>query len=152
MKVLFIGGTGVISSSCSQLCLKKGYDLFLLNRGKSIRTAPEGAKIISGDINDVEAIKKLIEKPCQELAITQEMRQVGYDNYQTTDDHGMLIYGMAKDQTGKKFYMVKNSWGTDNKFKGTWYASEAFVAYKTMNIIVHKDALPKAIAKKLGIK
>jgi len=62
MKVLFIGGTGVISSSCSQLCLKKGYDLFLLNRGKSIRTAPEGAKIISGDINDVEAIKKLIEK------------------------------------------------------------------------------------------
>lgn len=97
-------------------------------------------------------IKKLIEKPCQELAITQEMRQVGYDNYQTTDDHGMLIYGMAKDQTGKKFYMVKNSWGTDNKFKGTWYASEAFVAYKTMNIIVHKDALPKAIAKKLGIK
>ena len=97
-------------------------------------------------------IKKLIEKPCQELVITQEMRQAGYDNYQTTDDHGMLIYGMAKDQTGKKFYMVKNSWGTDNKFKGTWYASEAFVAYKTMNIIVHKDALPKAIAKKLGIK
>jgi len=62
MKVLFIGGTGVISTSCSQLCLEKGYDLFLLNRGKSIRTAPEGAKIISGDINDVEAIKKIIEK------------------------------------------------------------------------------------------
>lgn len=97
-------------------------------------------------------IKKMLEKPCQELTITQEMRQKDYDNYQTTDDHGMQIYGIAKDQTGKKFYMVKNSWGTDNKYKGTWYASEPFVAYKTMNIIVHKDALPKAIKAKLGVK
>lgn len=97
-------------------------------------------------------IKKLLEKPCQELTITQEMRQKDYDNYQTTDDHGMQIYGVAKDQTGKKFYMVKNSWGTDNKYKGTWYASEAFVAYKTMNIVVHKDALPKTIKSKLGLK
>ena len=97
-------------------------------------------------------IKKLIEKPCQEIAVTQAMRQEAYDNYQTTDDHGMIIYGIAKDQTGKKFYMVKNSWGTDNKYQGTWYASEAFVAYKTMNIIVHKDALPKTIDKKLGLK
>lgn len=97
-------------------------------------------------------IKKLIEKPCQEIAVTQAMRQEAYNNYQTTDDHGMIIYGIAKDQTGKKFYMVKNSWGTDNKYQGTWYASEAFVAYKTMNIIVHKDALPKTIAKKLGLK
>lgn len=98
-------------------------------------------------------LKKLLESPsCKELTITQEMRQKDYDNYQTTDDHGMLIYGIAKDQNGKKFYMVKNSWGTDNKYKGTWYASEAFVAYKTMNIVVHKDALPKAIKTKLGIK
>lgn len=100
-----------------------------------------------------DEIKKMIEKPgCKELTITQEMRQKDYDNYQTTDDHGMQIYGIAKDQTGKKFYMVKNSWGTDNKYKGTWYASEPFVAYKTMNIVVHKDALPKAIKAKLGIK
>lgn len=97
-------------------------------------------------------IKKMLEKPCQELVITQEMRQKDYDNYQTTDDHGMMIYGIAKDQTGKKFYMVKNSWGTDNKYKGTWYVSEPFAAYKTMNIVVHKDALPKAIKTKLGLK
>ena len=98
-----------------------------------------------------EEIKKLTEKPCPELKITQEMRQEGYDNYQTTDDHGMHIYGIAKDQTGNKFFMVKNSWGTDNKYKGTWYASEAFVKYKTMNIVVHKDALPKAIKAKLKL-
>lgn len=97
-------------------------------------------------------IKKLVEKPCKEIEVTQELRQQAYDNYQTTDDHGMLIYGIAKDQTGKKFYMVKNSWGTESKYKGHWYASEAFVAYKTMNIVLHKDALPKTIQSKLGIK
>ena len=97
-------------------------------------------------------IKKMLEKPCQEINVTQEMRQEAYDNYETTDDHGMQIYGIAKDQTGKKFYMVKNSWGTDNKYKGTWYASETFVKYKTMNIVVHKDAIPQAIKDKLGIK
>lgn len=97
-------------------------------------------------------IKKMLERPCQELAITQEMRQEAYDNYQTTDDHGMHIFGIAKDQTGKKFYMVKNSWGTESTYKGIWYASEAFVAYKTMNIVVHKDAIPSAIKAKLGLE
>lgn len=97
-------------------------------------------------------IKKMMEKPCKELEITQEMRQEAYDNYETTDDHGMQIYGIAKDQTGKKFYMIKNSWGTDNKYKGTWYISENFVKYKTMNIVVHKDAIPQAIKDKLHIK
>ena len=64
----------------------------------------------------------------------------------------MLIYGIAKDQNGKEYFMVKNAWGTDYKYGGVWYASKAFVAYKTMNILVHKDAIPKNIAKKLGIK
>lgn len=99
-----------------------------------------------------QEIKKMIAKPCQEITVTQEMRQEAYDNYETTDDHGMLIYGIAQDQTGKKFYMVKNSWGTDNKYKGTWYASETFVKYKTMSIVVNKNALPDSIKTKLGIK
>jgi aminopeptidase C len=98
-----------------------------------------------------DEIRRLSETPCKELTITQEMRQIAYDNFQTTDDHGMLIYGIAGDQTGKEFYMVKNSWGTENKYQGTWYASEAFVAYKTMNIVVHKNAIPKAIRTKLGL-
>ena len=87
-----------------------------------------------------------------EMTITQEMRQDGYDRKTTTDDHGMHIYGVAKDQNGNKYFMVKNSWGEAGKYKGIWYASDAFVRYKTLNIVVHKDALPKHIAKKLGIK
>ena len=96
--------------------------------------------------------REAISKPGPEIEATQEMRQEAFDNWETTDDHGMLIYGIAKDQTGKEFFMVKNSWGTDNKYEGIWYASKPFVRYKTMNIVLHKDALPKAIAKKLGLK
>mgnify|MGYP003305630723 FL=1 len=86
-----------------------------------------------------------------EMTITQELRQIGYDNWETTDDHGMVIYGIAKDKNGKEFFMVKNSWGEYGPYKGMFYASKAFVAYKTMNIVIHKDALPKHIAKKLGL-
>lgn len=98
-----------------------------------------------------EEVRKMLDKPINELKITQEMRQQAYDNYQSTDDHGMLIYGLAKDQTGKEFFMVKNSWGTDNKYKGTWYASDAFVAYKTISIVVHKNAIPAAIRNKMKL-
>ena len=91
-------------------------------------------------------------KPSPEIKVTQEMRQEAYDNWETTDDHGMQIYGIAKDQTGKEYYMVKNSWGNAGKYKGIWYASKAFTAYKTMNIVVHKNAIPKEILKKIGMK
>jgi aminopeptidase C len=96
--------------------------------------------------------KKLNTKPQPQKVVSQEERQVAYDNYETTDDHGMQIYGIAKDQAGNEYYMVKNSWGKSGTYEGIWYASKAFARYKTMNIVVHKDALPKAIAKKLGIK
>ncbi len=96
--------------------------------------------------------KKMLASPCDEIVATQEQRQLGYDNYETTDDHGMLIYGIAKDQTGKKYYMVKNSWSEDNKYKGTWYVSENFVRYKTINVVLHKDALTKATKSNLKVK
>ena len=89
--------------------------------------------------------------PVKEIEVTQEMRQEGYDNKNTTDDHGMQIFGIAKDQNGTKYYMVKNSWGPTGKYKGIWYVSETFVRYKTMNILVNKNSIPKAIRKKLGI-
>jgi aminopeptidase C len=96
--------------------------------------------------------KEATSKPGPEKDVTAEMRQAGFDNWETTDDHGMLIYGIAKDQNGKEYYMVKNSWGTNSTYKGTWYASKPFVKYKTMNILVHKDAVPKEIAKKIRLK
>lgn len=106
----------------------------------------------SGNNNRV-SIGQLIRTPgSPEIKVTQEYRQKGFDDLSTTDDHGMLIYGLANDQTGKPFYMVKNSWGEDaGKYNGIWYASKAFVAGKTMNIVVHKDAIPRAIRTKLGI-
>ncbi len=86
-----------------------------------------------------------------ELEITQDMRQLGYDNWETTDDHGMQIYGIAKDQNGKEYFMMKNSWGDYGPYKGFWYVTKPYVAYKTMNIVINKNAIPKNIRKKLGI-
>lgn len=86
-----------------------------------------------------------------EVVPTQAMRQEAFDNWETTDDHGMHIYGIAKDQNGKEYYMVKNSWGEYGDYKGTWYMTKAFVAYKTMDFMVNKNAIPKDIRKKLGI-
>lgn len=106
---------------------------------------------LSSKDKDAE-IQKMLEEPGTELTVTQESRQKGFDNYETTDDHGMQLYGTAKDQNGTKFYMIKNSWGETGKYKGYWYISESFFRAKTMNYVVHKDALPKNIAKKLGIK
>ncbi|MBQ2508666.1 MAG: aminopeptidase [Bacteroidales bacterium] len=90
--------------------------------------------------------------PTPQRWVSQEERQIAFDNWETTDDHGMLIYGTAKDQMGNEYYMVKNSWGDYGDYHGMFYASKAFVRYKTINIVVHKDALPKDIKKKLGIK
>lgn len=96
--------------------------------------------------------KKAVEvKDGDEPTVTQEMRQKAYDNWETTDDHGMQIYGLAKDPSGKEYFMVKNSWGFYGPYKGHFYASKGYVAYKTMNILIHKNAIPKDIRKKLGI-
>lgn len=100
-----------------------------------------------------EKISNAFDEPVKELAITQEMRQKGYDNQTTTDDHGMHITGLVKDQKGTKYFVVKNSWGEKfNDCDGYFYASFPYVQYKTMNIMIHKDAIPADIKKKLGIK
>ena len=88
----------------------------------------------------------------REKVATQETRQIGFDNKTITDDHGMQIFGIARDQFGNKYYMVKNSWGESGKYKGIWYATEAYVRNQTLDIMIHKDALPKDLKNKLGIK
>lgn len=122
--------------------------------------------IVPADINNIEvkgkdnknfsdagAVKNgsAFAEPVEELVITQENRQAAYDSQETTDDHGMHIIGSASDQFGTKYYLVKNSWGTKYS-DGYFFASEAYVRYKTMNILVHKDGVPKGILKKMNVK
>jgi bleomycin hydrolase len=91
--------------------------------------------------------------PGKERVITQALRQKAFDNYTTTDDHGMVLVGKATDQNGTPYFLVKNSWGVDsrNPYSGFFYASEPYIAMQTINIVVHKDAIPADIKKKLGI-
>lgn len=129
------------------------------NKGVAVMPAAPSTDMSDAEIAKWEALsdkdknKELykLEKPVSEMVVTQEMRQTAYDNYQTTDDHGMHIVGTAKDQEGRTFYKVKNSWGDYNKYKGYFYASKPYVNYKTMCIMVHKDAIPQNIKEKLEL-
>lgn len=131
---------------------------FAFKQGLAIVPADETTIEVKGRDNqhfsDAGAEKKssAFDVPVEELKITQEMRQEAFDNLTTTDDHGMHATGIAKDQNGKKYYIIKNSWGESNDNKGYFFASEAYVRYKTINIYLHKNALPADIKKKLGIK
>ena len=87
-----------------------------------------------------------------ELTPSQEQRQKEYDNWELTDDHGMLIYGTAKDQNGREYYMVKNSWGETGDYKGIWYMTKKFIVAKCMDFMVNKNAVPSDILKKIAKK
>jgi bleomycin hydrolase len=121
------------------------------------KNAPEMAGLEKAKwekMSDADKDKLLykFDKPVPEKKITQEMRQLEFDNYQTTDDHGMLITGTAKDQNNNAYFLVKNSWGTDGSpYKGYFYASEPYVQLKTMDIMVNKNVIPKELRKKLGL-
>ena len=102
-------------------------------------------------------VGKADEKPAEkasikEIEVTQELRQDYYDEKTSTDDHGMHLYGTAKDQNGTKYYLIKNSWGETGEYNGIWYMSENYVKGKTLNILVNKNAVPKDILKKIGLK
>jgi len=86
-----------------------------------------------------------------EITPTQKQRQERFDNWELTDDHGMVIFGIAKDQKGKEYYMVKNSWGETGDYKGIWYMTKNFIVANTMDFMVNKNAVPKDIRKKCGI-
>lgn len=87
-----------------------------------------------------------------EVKVTQEIRQAGFENFTTTDDHLMHLTGIVKDQNGTKYYITKNSWGTErNAFGGYLNMSESYVRAKTISILVHKNAIPAEIKTKLGL-
>jgi bleomycin hydrolase len=129
------------------------------NKGIAVLPAAPETDMSDAEISRWEALPERerenelykLEKPVPELEVSQEMRQIAFDNFQTTDDHGMHIIGMAKDKSGNTFYKVKNSWGDYNKFNGYFYASKPYVSYKTMCIMVHKDAIPPGIRAKLNL-
>jgi len=129
------------------------------NRGVAVLPAAPETDMTDAEISRWEALPERerenelykLEKPVPEREVTQEMRQTAFDNFQTTDDHGMHIIGMAKNQLGDTFYKVKNSWGEYNKFDGYFYVSKPYVSYKTMCIMVHKDAIPPDIRGKLNL-
>ena len=121
--------------------------------------AAKGAELTGSDMarwtgmSQADKRKELTSKPMPEITVTQEMRQEAFDNWETTDDHGMLIYGIAKDQNGTKYYITKNSRGAEsNKSGGYLNMSESYVRAKTICVMVHKDSLPKELKQKLGIR
>lgn len=106
------------------------------------------------DLTESEKQEELysFDRPRAEKEITQEMRQLHFDNYTSTDDHLMHLTAIEKDQEGTKYYRTKNSWDTDsNEFGGYLNMSEAYVRLNTIAIMVHKDAVPASISKKLGL-
>lgn len=124
--------------------------------GLAILVDPKtGAKTAGSDqehwVGKEEGKPAPVEEPV-ELVPTQESRQTEFDNKTMTDDHGMLIFGIAKDQNGKKYYMIKNSWGVTGKYDGIWYATEAYVKAQTLSFIVHKSALSKDLQKKTSCR
>ena len=110
------------------------------------------AYVPTKDFGDMTAEEKadMFNGPKPERVITEEMRQEAFDNYETTDDHGMHIVGLAKDQNNKEYYIIKNSWGATNDYQGYMYVTKAYVQYKTLNILVHKNGVPKQLLKKIG--
>ena len=102
------------------------------------------------DMNEEEK-KIMFDGPKPERVITPEMRQTAFDNYSTTDDHGMHIVGIAKDQSGREYYIVKNSWGTTNDYKGYLYVTKAYVQYKTTAFLLNKKAIPQELSRKMNM-
>jgi bleomycin hydrolase len=105
-----------------------------------------------GQMSKAEA-DSAFKHPVKELQVTQEMRQTAFDDYATTDDHLMHLVGTARDANGTVYYMTKNSWGSEsNDYGGYLMMSQPYVRLETLAILVHKDAVPKEIRKKLGIR
>lgn len=121
-------------------CSEKGYVF-----SKELCIVPKNSELSRKDIAESDTV-------IEEIPISQELRQQWFENFTTSDDHLEHITGIVKDQNGTKYYRTKNSWGTEGNGSGYHNMSESFVRAKTISILVHKDAIPKDIRKKMGIK
>ncbi|MCQ2132063.1 MAG: C1 family peptidase [Bacteroidaceae bacterium] len=130
---------------------REGLALLIDTKSKDIMEGSDMARWLKLSDSQKKAQAKNFILSIKEMTPSQEQRQKEFDNWTLTDDHGMLIYGIAHDQNGRKYYMVKNSWGITGDYKGTWYMSENFIVGKAMDFMINKNALPKDIAKKLGM-
>lgn len=153
--------------AATEYALKNGYTVawgadvsekgFSFSNGLAINPEDPSTISVSGrdnqNFSDAGAEKKsnAFKEPVDEVQVTPEIRQEGYDNKTTTDDHGMHIVGLYKDQNGTKYFLVKNSWGTGNYPEGYLYVSESYFKWKTINIYLHKDGLSKEMKKKLKV-
>lgn len=127
---------------------RKGYAVIPVEKGEKDLTGTELSRWVQLSDKDRTDARYDIKGPTEEIKVTQEMRQEMFDRKETTDDHGMVIVGTATDQNGTRYYKVQNSWDTNQLYNGFFYVSEPYFLAKTMDIMVHKDAIPSAIAKK----
>ena len=126
----------------------KGFALLPDDKDQKDMTDTELSRWVKLSDKDRENSKFDIKGPVKEKTVTQESRQKTFDNYETTDDHGMVIVGTATDQEGNKYYKVKNSWDTNQLYDGYLYVSMPFFLEKTLGVGVHNDAIPADIKKK----
>lgn len=128
----------------------KGYAVIPKGKDEGDMSGTELSRWVQLSDKDREAERYDIKGPVEEIDVTQETRQDMFDRQETTDDHGMVLVGIAKDQNGNQYYKVKNSWDTNQLYGGYFYVSMPYFLAKTMNIMVHKDAIPEHIASKMN--
>ncbi len=129
----------------------KGYALMPKKKTANDLTGTELSRWVKLSDRDREKEANKINGPCEEIKVTQQLRQEMFDKQETTDDHGMVIVGKAVDQKGNKYYKVKNSWDTNQIYDGYFYVSEPYFLAKTIDILVNREAIPQDIAKKMNL-
>lgn len=128
---------------------RKGYAVLPAGKSDKDMTDTELSRWVKLSDKDREDEKYDIKGPVKEQTVTQQSRQEGFDNYETTDDHGMVIVGTATDQEGNRYYKVKNSWDTNQLYDGYLYVSVPYFLAKTIGVGVHKDAVPSSVNKQM---